>query len=262
MEVYIKKGDLSVPTRLVIEAVPAEIKAERLRKLNQTSKKKGRVTKKRTKLFQGFNLYISNIPDQMARFTTTEFEDFKSSYPSTVSLISEHVKVRKDYVYIDCNRFAPDLKVDPEASSALKIAIIKILVAANFRSLYSIRWQIELIFKNWKSNFALDKITGKKPERIRSMVYAKLLYIFIATKIIFVAKSYAWLHHRREVSDLQAGQEFKILSSEWLRVAIRRPHETKQMLLSILETLIYECLKSKQNTRTYPLDTLEQIFHA
>lgn len=258
IELYLKKNDQSAPTRLVIEAVPDEVKAERLRKLNKTNKKKGRITKKKTKLWQGFNIYISNVPYKMARFTKKEWKKFNKKHAQAANQVATDVQERKKYVYIDLKK----LDHDYEACilDLIKRATITILAATDFRLLYSIRWQIELIFKNWKSNFALDKMTGQKSERIKCMIYAKLLYIFITSKIISVAKSYAWKHNRREVSEQQAGQHFKVVSSEWLRVAINSPHQVLNMLLKSLETLICNCLKSKQSTRTYPLEILEQIF--
>ena len=50
----------------------------------------------------------------------------------------------------------------------------EVLSMNNFRKLYSVRWQIELVFKNWKSNFKLDKISGFKQEKIKCMLYLKL----------------------------------------------------------------------------------------
>ena len=258
IELYLKKGDKSAATRLVIEAVPDELKAERLRKLNKINKKKGRVTKKRTKLWQGFNLYISNAPYQMARFTKKEWANLSENHPKVANQIGEDAREGENYVYINVKKLSNDYEVC--ILDLIKKATITILVATDFRRLYSIRWQIELIFKNWKSNFALDKISGKKSERIKCMIYAKLLYIFITSKIISVAKSVAWKRNRREVSELQAGQHFKVVSSEWLRIAINSPDQILNMLRKSLETLICDCLKSKQSTRTYPLDILEQIF--
>ena len=43
--------------------------------------------------------------------------------------------------------------------------------------LYSVRWQIELIFKVWKSECALDRVAGRHRERVLSELYAKLIGI-------------------------------------------------------------------------------------
>ena len=129
VEVYLKKGALILQTRLVIEKVPDHVKAQRLRKINKNSRKKGYKPRKRVKTLAGFNLYITNAP-------------------------ATHIPRQQ------------------------------------IRSLYRIRWQIELIFKNWKSNFALAKVTGKRPERIKCMIYAKLLFIMITTKICGAIQNY------------------------------------------------------------------------
>jgi hypothetical protein len=42
---------------------------------------------------------------------------------------------------------------------------------------YKIRWQIELIFKVWKSQLSVDHLKGTKPERINCLIYARLLAI-------------------------------------------------------------------------------------
>jgi IS4 transposase len=41
--------------------------------------------------------------------------------------------------------------------------------------LYRVRWQIELLFKLWKSQGRLDKSLGHRGERVLCEVLAKLL---------------------------------------------------------------------------------------
>jgi hypothetical protein len=198
VEVYLKKGQLTTKTRLVIEKVPDHVKAQRLRKLNQISRKKGYKTRKRIKILAGFNLYITNAP--------------------ATSIPREQI-----------------------------------------RALYGIRWQIELIFKNWKSNFALAKVTGKRPERIKCMLYAKLLFIFITTKIISVSRIYVWLQSKREVSDLQAAEYLKIVAQQWLVVIVQQPEKIAPLLKNAMAFIMKRCLKGQSKKRTYPLTVLKKL---
>jgi hypothetical protein len=198
VEVYLKKGQLTTKTRLVIEKVPDHVKAQRLRKLNQISRKKGYKTRKRIKILAGFNLYITNAP--------------------ATGIPREQI-----------------------------------------RALYGIRWQIELIFKNWKSNFALAKVTGKRPERIKCMLYAKLLFIFITTKIISVSRIYVWLQSKREVSDLQAAEYLKIVAQQWLVVIVQQPEKIAPLLKNAMAFIMKRCLKGQSKKRIYPLTVLEKL---
>ena len=49
--------------------------------------------------------------------------------------------------------------------------------------LYSLRWQIELLFKIFKSDFKLDKLKNIKLERIESHIYATLIRILILMEL-------------------------------------------------------------------------------
>lgn len=45
--------------------------------------------------------------------------------------------------------------------------------------IYTLRWQIELIFKLWKSQLSVDEWSSRHPWRILCEIYAKLLAIVI-----------------------------------------------------------------------------------
>jgi hypothetical protein len=127
------------------------------------------------------------------------------------------------------------------------------------RSLYGVRWQIELIFKNWKSNFNLAQVTGKRPERIKCMIYAKLLFIFINTKIIAAIRQYVWRMEKREVSDIQAAKHLILVAQSWFDAIVQNPKDIVQLLKNAITFIMKRCLKGKSKKRTYPLTLLEKL---
>jgi len=50
-----------------------------------------------------------------------------------------------------------------------------LLSAEQVAQLYPVRWQVELVFKLWKSEFALDRIAGLRQARVLCELYAKLI---------------------------------------------------------------------------------------
>ena len=56
-------------------------------------------------------------------------------------------------------------------------------------TLYRIRWQIELVFKTWKSILALHKIRSAKWERVLCEVYGKLILAALSSMITAEAET-------------------------------------------------------------------------
>ena len=199
IEAYIKKENQISKVRLVVEKVPEQVKNTRLRDMNKKDKKKGKTSKQMTKIFQGYNVYVSNVPEEL-------------------------------------------------------------LSMENFRKLYGIRWQVELVFKNWKSNFNLEDFSGVRKERILCMLYSKLLLIFISTKIIFQLRNFFWIENGNEISQFKASKHLKIVLGEILKLVLKKEiKKIPQMLEDAVKFIGKNCNKIRQKDRVYPLDLLKSL---
>ena len=63
------------------------------------------------------------------------------------------------------------------------------LTSEQIMSIYRLRWQVELVFKTWKSHYEIDQYKTMKKERMECYVYATLLLILLQWRI------FSWLNH-------------------------------------------------------------------
>jgi len=134
------------------------------------------------------------------------------------------------------------------------------LPSGYIRTLYGVRWQVELVFKNWKSNFRLDSVSGLKKARIECMLYAKLLFIFISTNIINFSRNLLWLEQKKEVSDFKATRQILTIADKWLEFIILEPKKIQSLLTNTIRFIMKRCFKIPQKDRAYPLELLDKLF--
>jgi len=73
-------------------------------------------------------------------------------------------------------------------------------VAAVVGTVYRLRWQVELTFRHWKSLLHLHVLKGTRPERIKCLLYGRLITIVILNMISAYAAWYAVRSLQREMS--------------------------------------------------------------
>jgi hypothetical protein len=68
------------------------------------------------------------------------------------------------------------------------------------RIVYSLRWQVELMFRNWKSLLKIHILKGTRPERMTCILYGRLMTITLMTLMASYASWYAEDYLQRELS--------------------------------------------------------------
>jgi transposase len=78
--------------------------------------------------------------------------------------------------------------------------------------IYRLRWQVELMFKNWKSVCKIDKIKPLKYERFACLLFAKLILILLKMQIIGNLQVY---YFKKEKKILSGNKCFKTLQGSF-----------------------------------------------
>jgi hypothetical protein len=131
---------------------------------------------------------------------------------------------RTTYVYLHTN-------LSRETFSAFEVG-----------QLYRLRWQVELLFKEWKSNASLHKFDTSKPEIAQGLIWASLIAATLKRAITHVAELICGV----ELSTQRAARASKHFFDGILKCILRGPR-------SLLETLheAFEYLKGNAR-RAHP----------
>lgn len=115
--------------------------------------------------------------------------------------------------------------------------------------LYRIRWQIEILFKVWKSILKIGKVHQMKPQRFLCLMYAQMAWALVNAKIFQYCKVNFWNRAQVEISELKA---FKIMRQYSHRLLEALFENTMELYLEFFRLLFraLEKLGAKQPKKT------------
>lgn len=99
-------------------------------------------------------------------------------------------KARKYHVYLT--------NISPERLSAEEVAC-----------LYTLRWEVELTFKEMKSSYALDKFRTKNEHAVQALIWVALLTLVASRRIQNEVRRNAYPEHRARYTQLRWGRAFR-----------------------------------------------------
>jgi putative transposase len=115
------------------------------------------------------------------------------------------------------------------------------LAAEDVRAVYAARWQIELLFKEWKQHYRLEQIPSRKRHVVEALIFAALLAAVISGALLaaFRAKLKSLanrLPQQRWAALLAAS------AGDLLLVVVLAPRHTKDLVRRLTDLLMHEAI--------------------
>lgn len=160
-------------------------------------------------------------------------------------LPDEEVQKRLKKVRREAQRKGTTLSDDYESRARLNLFITNVpsawITTAEIRTIYLIRWQIELRFKAWKSFYHLDAVKKMQRYRFECYLYSTLLLLMINQEIATNFFAILWKHTGKPLSFLKF---YKTTSQniQGLRKAIMGAGNSLLQYLELLYEISYEKL--------------------
>ena len=83
---------------------------------------------------------------------------------------------------------------------------------------YAFRWQVELVFKSWKSGLQLATLTSTTKHSTLCYLYGRMVLIVLIFALCPSLRAAAWQQQQREVSLLKLVRHFQASADHWLQV--------------------------------------------
>jgi hypothetical protein len=115
---------------------------------------------------------------------------------------------------------------------------------------YPLRWQIELIFKSWKSYLHLASIKTKKEDTTLCYLYGRMLLILLNYALCPQLRTTLWVRKRRELSVLKLVRHFQAFADRWMQAIFRSEIELYHFLTHACATAERLVVKASRKRRT------------
>lgn len=126
----------------------------------------------------------------------------------------------------------------------------------DIRKYYSLRWQIEITFKAWKTVYRIDQIKQMKIQRFESIHYGALILILLTNRLLAFFKATLYFNEGKEISELKFFKTVKLALAELIK-SLLAPIATFFEFLSLLHTQVQKtCLKEQKRTRSTPFSII------
>ena len=115
---------------------------------------------------------------------------------------------------------------------------------------YPIRWQIELIFKSWKSYCHLAVINAKKQDTVLCYLYGRMLLVLLNYAFYPQVRSALWVKKQRELSVLKLVRHFQALADSWMQVIFQSEFALRRFLQQACASAERLAAKASRKRRT------------
>lgn len=120
---------------------------------------------------------------------------------------------------------------------------------------YSLRWQIEIIFKTWKSLFQIHDWQNIKRERLKCHIYGKFIAIFLCSSTMFKMRQLILQKKKRELSEYKAIG----MIQDHLYILYQAIQQNTREITSILIRLFHFLQKNGRKSHRYEKKTVFDI---
>jgi putative transposase len=93
----------------------------------------------------------------------------------------------------------------------------EVLCAEEVGRLYAMRWEIELVFKELKSHYALDQIRTTNPDVVEALIWSALLTLVVSRRLHNLVRARAPAELRPRYTQLRWANEFREVGDSILR---------------------------------------------
>ena len=115
---------------------------------------------------------------------------------------------------------------------------------------YTLRWQVELVFKTWKSGVHLATLTTTTKHSTLCYLYGRMLLILLTSALSSPLRSNLWLQQHRELSLFKLVRHLQANADSWLQHLFRPPLQLARFLSRLCATAERLVRKAVRKRRT------------